>query len=303
MARKLPKLNADERPNTIGLPSHSLDALLDGLDAAPQEPQTVTRRQFARWPFRLATIHVAIIHPGGSMVSLKLACRNLSRGGISLLHNSFVHPGSPCRVELPTLSGRLDRLEGVIQRCAHRRGTLHELGIQFRHPIEMTRYVERNQCPWTPSLEQVAPDRLVGTVVYAEPSLADLEAFQFAIKDTSIRLRHVRTGAEVLAQPFPEIALIVSDLKLPDMSGSELLSKLRAAGCKLPILLLSGQRIGAAAEHLQDANCALVQKPVPAPMLLCILAEWTLVGVAEPGSSLPGTPQGPVTNPPKSAAA
>src|SRR5262245_25079873 len=116
-----PKLN--ERPNTLGLQPRSLDALLDHLDD-PEDPKAVARREFVRWPFRRTTIHISIFHPGGSMVSLKLACRNLSRGGLALLHNAYVHPGSPCRVELPTLSGVFDRVEGVIQRCAHRRGTL-----------------------------------------------------------------------------------------------------------------------------------------------------------------------------------
>src|ERR1051325_1102529 len=113
-----PKLSSEERPNTIGLQTKPLEALLEFLDH-PEDAKNVARRQFSRWPFRQATIRVTISHPGGSTVVLKLACRNISRGGIGLLHTSFVHPGSSCRVELPNINGGMDRIDAGIQRWLH----------------------------------------------------------------------------------------------------------------------------------------------------------------------------------------
>src|SRR2546429_189946 len=49
--------------------------------------------------------------------------------------------------------------------------------------------------------------------------MADLEAFQIAIKDPGLRLRHGRPGAEVLSQPFGGIPLLIPELKLPGRSG------------------------------------------------------------------------------------
>ncbi len=152
----------DERPNTIGIPARQLETLLDHLDQ-PEDAKDTVRRQFSRWPFRQATINVTITHPGGSSVTLRLACRNLSKGGVGLLHSSFVHPGSLCKIELPNLSGTRDRVDGVIQRCTHRRGTLHELGVRFRQPIDLTRYVLRDQAARSPSLEKVYADNHAGT--------------------------------------------------------------------------------------------------------------------------------------------
>ena len=99
-----------ERPNTIGMEAHHLDVLLNHLDT-PADNKANTNRTYARWPFRRTAIKVNIFHPGGSEVSLKLACRNLSRGGVGVLHTAYIHPGSTCTVELPNETGSCDRID------------------------------------------------------------------------------------------------------------------------------------------------------------------------------------------------
>jgi len=46
--------------------------------------------------------------------------------------------------------------------------------------------------------------------------------------------------ASLFAALTPEISLVVMDLKMPEMSGAELMVKLAAHGCKARLLLMSG---------------------------------------------------------------
>ena len=51
-----------------------------------------------------------------------------------------------------------------------------------------------------------------------------------------------RTGAEALQLGTgPDIALVILDLKLPDLDGLEVLAGLRTQGVTVPVLILSGR--------------------------------------------------------------
>jgi DNA-binding response OmpR family regulator len=55
---------------------------------------------------------------------------------------------------------------------------------------------------------------------------------------------HVATGGEALRRaggPDPDIDLMILDLGLPDIDGTEVLRRLRAAGSRLPILVLTAR--------------------------------------------------------------
>ena len=54
---------------------------------------------------------------------------------------------------------------------------------------------------------------------------------------------HAMQAVECL-QAEPEIALIVSDMHMPLLSGIELFQELRAQGCQLPFILLTGDEPG-----------------------------------------------------------
>src|SRR3989337_1747869 len=59
------------------------------------------KREFVRWPFRLTTARLRVVNPGApTEQAFKVACRNISCSGISLLHSAYVHVGSPCTIEL-----------------------------------------------------------------------------------------------------------------------------------------------------------------------------------------------------------
>ena len=114
----------DGRQNTIGVSRRDLVDLLDDLDREQDENPNV-QRMHTRWPFRAMSLPVTFLHPGGSEVEVRLACRNLSGGWVGLLHSAYVHEGTECMVYLPKLAGGTDRVRGEVRRCIHREGRIH----------------------------------------------------------------------------------------------------------------------------------------------------------------------------------
>jgi hypothetical protein len=272
------RLKGTERPNTINLEARHLDVLLNHLDAPPEIKPAYTRT-FARWPFRRTALRVTIFHPGGSEVVLKLACRNLSRGGVGLLHTAYLHPGSACTVELPNESGSIDRVDGAICRCVHRRGTLHEIGVKFNREVDVARYVRR-EMDYTPAIECVDPGQLSGSILCVDPLDADVEHVRAALRDTRLSLRHVRTGAEALAENANAFSVLIIERSLPDMFGLEVLKSMRASKVTTPALMVSRQGWGPG--EVTDRRAAWAQQPVEPGLLLRIIAELgTLSGGAE----------------------
>jgi CheY-like chemotaxis protein len=247
--------------------------LLNHLDTPEAEAKANSRRSFARWPFRRTAIKITIFHPGGSEVSLRLACRNLSRGGVGVLHTSFLHPGSACLVELPNENGSVDRIEGMVARCMHRRGTLHEVGIKFKRQIDVSRFVRR-EADYTPALENVEPSKLTGAVLCVDPMDVDVDLVRAAIRDTSLSLRHVRNGAEALAEDLTKFTIIICERSLPDVFGLELIRTIRASKIMTPVLMVSRQGWGPG--EVTDRLSAWAQKPVDPALMLRIIAELHL---------------------------
>lgn len=85
----------------------------------------------------------------------------------------------------------------------------------------------------------------------------------------------VHSGEQALAAVFDEhFDAIVSDLRLPHMSGVELLQKLRAAGQSTPLVLMSAfadERAQAAARGL--GAVAVLVKPFDCAALVTLLSS------------------------------
>lgn len=58
-----------------------------------------------------------------------LAC-DLSRGGFSFVHPSYVHPGSLVCAQFTSLPDR-PRISGIVRNCVHLHARLHRIGVEF----------------------------------------------------------------------------------------------------------------------------------------------------------------------------
>lgn len=245
-AAQVGRVVSAERENTLGLGQRELDILLDRLEAMDKSGPSSSKRGFLRWPFRRASVLLKIIHPGGTEVALKLACRNISKGGMALLHSAFVHPGSHCVVSLPKRNNTIGEVKGVICRCIHRAGKLHELGIQFAQAVDLTEYIDPRSADGgeLATIEHVVPQKLGGRLLCADGNATTTRELQHALRETRVQLVTVRTGSEAIATlsadggsaVFEGIAVAST---LPDMTGVQLAREIRAAGIMTPIVLFA----------------------------------------------------------------
>jgi len=276
VARPLLTIGA-ARVNTIGIANRDLRELFNSMDAGDGK-ESVARRDFARWPFRHASIVLRMVHPGGTEVEIRVACRNLSRGGISLLHNGFAYPGTACRVLLPSLWGDFEEISGILCRCAHRKGTLHELGVKFTKQVDLSRYIDASQSGDFHSIERVKPESLKGRMLLVESCPPNQRIVHHYLRESAIKIVDVASAKEALEAMCEEFDLLLTNRALPDMSGTKLIAQIRTAGINTPAIIATSDRAAVVRDGYGDLiNVGLITMPMTHELLLRAVAERLLL--------------------------
>lgn len=283
------KIRAAGRINTIGLSDRDLDDMLERMDANEAQLDTKVRRSFARWPFRQASVAMRLVHPGGSEVELRLACRNLSKGGVSLLHSGYIHPGTPCTVMMPKLVGGTVEAKGEVVRCLHRRGNLHEIGVRFLKPINIRLFIDATRAVDFHVLEHVRPETVSGRLLLVEDCPLNTKIVKHYLRETRLTVTAVTTGAEGVNAAADGYDVIVTDWQLPDMTGVKMLTQIREGGIQSPAIFVTADPAGALKEGLAELpNVAILPKPISQEQLLRAVAERVMsgkqAGVTETGN-------------------
>jgi len=135
-----------------------LTAVLDELDGA-RDQWKHDRREYERTEHRRLNA-VLIIREVGQDMAFMVGTRNVSRGGVSLLHRHMMHLGEPCTVAFPLRGDtRQFFVTGRAVHCRHVRGLLHEVGIRFDRPIsepDFQRILEQGRELLRPAAAQAA---------------------------------------------------------------------------------------------------------------------------------------------------
>ena len=92
-------------------------------------------RKSSRHPCRGEMIPILVLHPGKVINAFLVLMRNLSAGGLSIIHGGYLHAGTECRVLLASIEGAKIVLSGKVRRCRHIKGNLHEIGLEFESAI------------------------------------------------------------------------------------------------------------------------------------------------------------------------
>jgi len=276
------------RANTLGLHTDQLEGLLEEMDESGSDGSA--RREHVRWPFRHETIHVRAQHPGGADTVIKVACRNLSRGGISLIHSSFMHPGTRCTIALPHPTKDYTIVAGVVTRCTHRRGNIHEIGVHFDTPINIREYLDLDPFGDSFSLEHVEPSSLVGCMLHVHGSELDRRIVQHFLRDTQLRIRGAADVEEGLGIAKEGVDIILCDCMLGSgETGAEFVSQLRVIGVPTPALIATSDICALTRERMADLEAdGFLAKPFDQTKLLRAIGEFLVVqeGKGEVRSSL-----------------
>ncbi len=263
------------RPNSVGLGRRDLEALCEELGSEGDPGVADAQRRHKRRDVRIPRVPIQLRHPGGQVTTLIVACRDLSAGGVGILHNAYLHLDTECMVYLPGRAGKHKRVAGVVRRCRHRRGIVHEVGIEFEDPIDLREVLDLDLGSDWYSVERVEPSELSGSVMYVEGSEVDRRLLRQHLDGTELGVTCVESGDEALARVGPDVDLLIASYHLPDMEGPDLISKLREQGMHAPAILLTIE--DSELVRFKCSSCganAVITKPVDPNLLLRAITEF-----------------------------
>ena len=140
----MPTKSNDILRTSLNLTEKQWEVLIATLEAGkgPTVPATRDRRDLdvTRYP-HVRRVALRIIHQGGQKTSHLVRSRNLSVGGMSFIHLSFLYPGTACHVALQTRYGESVALTGKVIWCRHVSGRSHEIGLRFDQMIQIDEFV------------------------------------------------------------------------------------------------------------------------------------------------------------------
>ncbi len=267
----------DGAMNTIRAGRYELNRLLDAMDA--KNAKNTVDREFVRWGYRQQSVTIELRHPGGTVVRLPVATRNLSNSGMAVLHSAFVHPGSSCAVELEHQTMGTVEVEGEVTRCQHIGGTVHEIGIRFHHQIDTREYMSLDLLSEAFCLEKVSPDKLQGTIVYIDDCELDLKLVDKLLEPSFMSVQSTTDPDKGVELAQRGCDLVMCDLHMGETSGVDLIARLREAGVRAPVLMVTADTSQHAKDQLRSGGAdALVSKPLTHEKLLRAIAEFMIGG-------------------------
>lgn len=270
--------NVAGRLNTLGLTERELVQLLDELDAKDTRPPS-TKRKFVRRRFRQVQVPMHLTHPGGHTTAINVVTRNLSRSGISVLHSSYLHAGTPCSVELPTLSGTTITAAGSIARCVHVFRNVHEIGVKLDAPLDTQLMMDSGLFSDWYALEQVNPGDLAGTLLYVDDAVGDRRLIRHYLRDTNLSITTAETGEEGLERSQAGFDLIIVDFHLNSMNAGELIQQMQEAGVKAPMIVVTADTEAASTvRSIRSCAQAFLSKPIEPSLLLRAIAQYLQLG-------------------------
>ncbi len=262
--------------NTLRIGIRELNALLNRIEESQPEKKN-PNREFVRWNFRIVRADLTIEHATGSKVVLPVATRNISRGGISVLHSSFVYPNSRCHVTAILEDGRKLDMDGLVMRCNHIGGKVHELGIKFDQEISTKELLGLDPMQEAYSLECIEPDGLHGTVLIVASSELDQQLLVKLLEDTSLTISVADNSESALKRAQKGCELILTDFSVGEESAADILMTLRAEGIDAPVLVMTSDSSSEFRDEMRMAGASgLISKPYTRDKLLQALAEFLL---------------------------
>ncbi len=262
---------AGQRVNTIGVSDSRLAALLDALDAKNGRGRSCNRMH-VRWAFRHASINMQFNQPLGSNNPFPVACRNISKSGMAVLHSAFVNVDTPCTMEIPKLDGTKETMSGYVVRCQHLTGRIHELGIQFDDCIHIEQYVTFDLLAGETTNEFVDPQSLQGTVCIISQDNFDTTVLNDVFAETNMKSWSYNSieQATESSEHVPDLLFVGMDNKpLPD----ELVRLHNLYGC--PPMVVFGKRFSCSVRTLYRSQgvTGILTKPLAKQKVLAMASD------------------------------
>lgn len=270
----MPPIANDTNRNTLRLNQRELQQLLEHLDQNTNNKEA-PEREFVRWSYRVEAVQLTISHNAGNKVTLPVATRNISRGGISVLHSSFVHNKTPVEILLNAPGGNPLSITGTVMRCTHLTGRIHEIGIKFDQQISTRDLLGLDPLNEAYSLERVDPSRLHGSVLLVTTSDLDRDLMLTYLENTDLIINTADSIENAVSRAQKGCELIVTDFHLGQENAIGLMHALAAAECDMPVVVLTSDKSEATLDAIREAKAAgILSKPTSKDKILQALAEF-----------------------------
>ena len=266
----------NDHVNSLRLGVRELNALLNRIEQKNPDSGSADR-DFVRWSFRVVRADLTIEHHGGSSVTFSVATRNISRGGVSVLHSAFAYPGSRCSIVIHLEDGNTLEAEGQIARCQHLGGKVHELGIKFKEQISTKALLGLDPMHEAYSLEHIDPKRLMGTVLVACDGQLDQQLIFKLLEDTGLNIVFADEIEKAIEKAKKGCELVLTDYQIGQDSGTDLVMSLRADGIDCPILVMTSMNTEDVRDEMRMAGASgFISKPIVRTRLIQALGEFLL---------------------------
>lgn len=266
----------------IRLSPGELETLLMSLDRESGERLHNSKRRSRRWNIHGKKVILTTVGEAGSNMHFSSYARNLSSGGLSLLHGGFMHKGAVCYVTLRGIDGKARTLHMQVVRCAHLHKNLHEVGLKFDATIDPREFIDFGDAHVF-TVESVEVSELKGTLLVVE----DDRSYQALVKsyfngsNLDLQFADCAEAAMAMIAENPDMAFV--DLHLPDKDGLTLVGEIRGVFYEGPIVMLTADTTpGLRKRALKAGANEMLIKPCPPQELHRAAAEYLLAGARDP---------------------
>jgi CheY-like chemotaxis protein len=112
------------------------------------------------------------------------------------------------------------------------------------------------------------------TILIAEDELINFRLLQLMLAKCNVNILHGRDGLQTLEifRANPQINLILMDIKMPEMDGSEVTREIRKTHPNIPIIAQTAYALDDEKQKSLDAGCtAYITKPINKNALLKLI--------------------------------
>ncbi len=255
--------------HTVSMNRRQLEALLDELDSG-DSGASKQRRAHDRRPYRHECIDMQIQRPDGGWSQVTVAGRNISQGGMSVLHAAFLYPGSACRVALPTSGGSV-MVEGKVVRCRHIYKMLHEVGIIFKSSLDTKSVAKRDANTDSASI--------AGRVLYVDPAAGDRAQVRHMLAQSAMTLTVAGDVEEAGQAIRAGCDLILCDVTLVEATWEAVRSAVKSGAKLCPIIAVTSDASPATQAIIRRCRCGgVLSKPIDQDSLLRAIGGFLAVG-------------------------
>ncbi len=235
-------MSLDREKQLMAQTDDELIDLVERLDRDAKMPKDDTRREGERFSYRAGVIPCLVFDSNGAKRKTVLYPRNISSGGIAVVHRGYLHVGTELHVVLRKREGDPVVVRGVTRSCRHVARLLHEVGVQFEEKLEPSEFCEPEiiEATLAASRRRNPLPRVDARVLFVSNSEDQLRWFRASFSSTGMDLETCDCiGAAIDDLKAGRFDIVISDDDLAEIPPEKLVPSIRAQKHEGAIVILT----------------------------------------------------------------